>query len=158
MCRRSRFGFPCLCLLSGAMAGLVILTTAWRACGQRSERAVPPGKEPAAAPIQKQGDARAREAKQHVDWVAACLREMEAVRVGKTRGELLKVFTTEGGLSTGIARTYVHRECPYFKVDVKFKPVGRPERDAEGRVTLEESPDDTIVGISRPYLNWSVMD
>ena len=58
---------------------------------------------------------------------------------GMTRADLLKVFTTEGGLSTGLNRTYVYRECQYIKVDVDFEPVGRPARDAEGRVTLVEA-------------------
>ena len=158
MSRRGFLGFSCLFLLSGAMVGLVIFMTAWRASGQQAERAARPEKDSAAAPIQKQADQRPRETGQHVAWAAKCLRQMQAVRVGRTRGELLKVFTTEGGLSTGIARTYVHRECPYFKVDVKFKAVGRAERDAEGRVTLKESPDDAIAAISRPYLDWPVGD
>jgi hypothetical protein len=83
---------------------------------------------------------------------------MQSVKVGRTRADLLKVFTTEGGLSTGLRRTYAYRECPYFKVDVEFEPVGRPARDAEGRVTLEESDADVIKSISRPYLDWSIAD
>jgi len=75
-----------------------------------------------------------------------------------TRGRLLEVFTTEGGLSTGLQRTYVFRECPYIKVNVKFTAVGRPERDTDGRVTLEESNLDVIKEISAPYLAWSVAD
>lgn len=55
-----------------------------------------------------------------------------------TRADLLKVFTTEGGISTGLHRTYVSRDCPFFKVDVDFRAVGRPDRDGEGRVTLIE--------------------
>jgi hypothetical protein len=75
-----------------------------------------------------------------------------------TRAELLNVFTTEGGLSTGLNRTYVYRKCPYIKVDVEFKPVGRPARDKDGRVTLVEASGDVITKISRPYLEWSVLD
>jgi len=75
-----------------------------------------------------------------------------------TREDLLKTFTTEGGLSTGLHRTFVSRDCAYFKVDVEFKPVGRPDRDDNGRVTLEEGPLDVIVKISPPYLQFSIMD
>jgi hypothetical protein len=75
-----------------------------------------------------------------------------------TREDLLKVFTTEGGLSTGLRRTFVSRDCPYFKVDVQFEAVGRPSRDAGGRVTLEEGKQDIIVQISRPYLQFTVSD
>ena len=50
------------------------------------------------------------------------------------------------------------RDCPYIKVDVEFEAVGRPARDRDGRVTLEEDRRDIITKISRPYLDWSIMD
>jgi hypothetical protein len=75
-----------------------------------------------------------------------------------TRDALYQVFTTEGGLSTGLQRTFVSRDCPYFKVDVEFKAVGRPDRDGDGRVTLVEDGRDLILKISRAYLELSIMD
>lgn len=96
--------------------------------------------------------------REHTEWVAESLREMKTVRVGMTRAELLRVFATEGGLSTGLRRTYVYSECPYIKVDVEFEPVGRSARDTEGRVTLIESDEDLISQISKPYLDWSAAD
>src|SRR5215216_5792725 len=92
---------------------------------------------------------------EHNVWVAQSLKRMESVKPGMTRADLIKVFTVEGGLSTGLQRTYVYRECPYFKVDVEFAAVGRPPRDTNGRVTLVESDSDIIKSISRPYLGWS---
>ena len=68
------------------------------------------------------------------------------------RQDLLKVFTTEGGLSTRFQRTYVYAECPYIKVNVRFKAASD-----EGNVVAEE-PDDIIESISQPYLGWSAMD
>ena len=94
----------------------------------------------------------------HTEWMANSLEEMQKIKVGMTREDLLKVFTTEGGLSTDLNRTYVYRECPYIKVDVEFEPVGRPARDADGRVTLVEANEDVIKNISKPYLAWMVMD
>ena len=94
----------------------------------------------------------------HTEWIAESLKEMETITVGMTRADLLKVFTTEGGLSTGLNRTYVYRKCPYIKVEVEFEAVGRPARDGEGRVTLEEANGDVIKKISKPYLDWSVSD
>jgi hypothetical protein len=49
-----------------------------------------------------------------------------------TRKDLLRVFTTESGISTALRRTFVDRDCPYFKVDVEFTAVGRPNRDRDG--------------------------
>jgi hypothetical protein len=101
---------------------------------------------------------QASKQRDHVAWVAEALKRMQTVKPGMTRTDLLRVFTTEGGQSTGLHRTYVSRDCPYFKVDVEFKPVGRPDRDADGRVTLVEGNQDIITKISRPYLQFSIMD
>jgi hypothetical protein len=99
-----------------------------------------------------------RRSQGQMEWVAESLKEMQQIKVGMTRADLLRVFTKEGGLSTGLNRTYVYRGCPYMKVDVEFEPVGRPARDGEGRVTLEEAGEDVIKKISKPYLDWSVLD
>jgi len=95
-----------------------------------------------------------QESQIQTEWIVNSLKEMQTINVGMTRADLLKVFTTEGGVSTGLNRTYVYRECPYIKVDVKFEPVGRPARDAEGRVTLVETNEDVIKKMSKPYLDW----
>ena len=94
----------------------------------------------------------------HVDWVAETLERMETVKVGMTRGDLLKVFTTEGGLSFPLQQRFVSRDCRYFKVDVRFRAVGRPERDSDGRQTWDTLNQDVIVEISRPYLQFSILD
>jgi hypothetical protein len=86
--------------------------------------------------------------KEHTAWVANALRAMESIKVGMTRSDLMKVFTTEGGLSTTSQRTYVYRGCPYIKVDVRFAA-------SSGDKQL---PTDKITGVSRPYIEWSVMD
>ena len=85
--------------------------------------------------------------REHTKWIVSALQSMQTIKVGMTRSDLVKVFTTEGGLSAPSWRTYIYRQCPYIKVDVKF--------DASSR---EELPTDKIVEISRPYLGWSIMD
>ena len=99
-----------------------------------------------------------QKSEENTKWISDSLREMKTIEVGKTRADLLKVFTTEGGLSTGLNRTYVYRKCPYIKVDVEFEVVGRTARDAEGRVTLKEDDRDKIKSISKPYLELSIVD
>jgi hypothetical protein len=94
----------------------------------------------------------------YVAWVEEVLTRMQTIKPGMTRSSLSSIFTTEGGLSTGLRRTYVSRDCPYFKVDVEFRAVGRPDRDESGRVTLVEGDEDIIVNVSRPYLQRSIMD
>jgi|SRR5580704_4011570 hypothetical protein len=97
-------------------------------------------------------------AQDHQAWVTDALIKMQTIKPGMTRGELLKVFTTEGGTSTGLRRTFVSRNCPYFKVDVTFDAVGRPSHDSDGRDTLAEDSRDIIVTVSRPYLQFSIVD
>ena len=94
----------------------------------------------------------------HVAWVAEVLKLMQTINPGMTRKTLLTVFTTEGGLSTGLRRTFVSRDCPYFKVEVEFQAVGRPNRDENGRVTLVEANEDIILKVSTPYLQGSIKD
>jgi hypothetical protein len=95
---------------------------------------------------------RSQEEQGHVKWVEASLREMETIKVGMTRADLLKVFMEEGGISTRTQRTYVYRHCSYFKVTVEFKPVENE------RGFLGDPSTDKIVKISEPFLQWSVLD
>jgi hypothetical protein len=80
--------------------------------------------------------------------ISDILKECESIKPGMTRADLLKVFTTEGGLSTQTWRTFVHSRCPYIKVDVEFAPT----------TSKQEQPTDIITKISKPYLAWSIGD
>jgi len=84
-------------------------------------------------------------------WIAASLTDMQSIKPGMTRGDLLKIFTTEGGISNRTWRRYVYRRCGFTKVDVEFAPAGDPKSTAE-------NPADRITKISKPFLEWSVMD
>jgi hypothetical protein len=90
----------------------------------------------------------------HVAWVTEVLGQIETIKPGMTRKVLLTVFTTEGGLYTALHRTFVARDCPYFKVDVEFQATGRADRDA----VLVEGEEDVILKISRPYLQFGHSD
>jgi len=99
-----------------------------------------------------------KQSSEHVAWVAEVLQRLYTIRPGMTRKTLLTVVTTEGGLSTGLRRTFVSRDCPFFKVDVEFQAVGRPDRDVNGRVTLVEGDEDVVLKVSTPYLQLSHFD
>ncbi len=95
----------------------------------------------------------------HEAWVGQVLQEMETVKTGMTRAELLRIFTTEGGLSTGLNRRFVSRDCPYFKVVMSnLGPWAGQIETATIRVTLVEDPRDVIVKISQPFLEYSIKD
>jgi hypothetical protein len=89
---------------------------------------------------------------EHTQWIAESLKEMQTIKVGVARADLLKVFAEEGGISTRSQRRYVYRECRYIKVDVKFEPTSTPEEK------LTEHPEDRIIEISKPFLEWSITD
>jgi hypothetical protein len=82
--------------------------------------------------------------------IADVLKECQTIKPGMTRAEISKVFTTEGGISTAKHRTYAFRGCPYIKVDVDFT-LSDSKQD-------EERQTDIIAKISKPYLDWSVID
>ena len=88
----------------------------------------------------------------HNKWLAESLAEIRVIVPGMTRAELLRVFTTEGGLRSPSKGTYASRKSPYIKVDVEF----RPTRAINQRPV--ESPDDEIRSISRPYLAEPTID
>ncbi len=88
----------------------------------------------------------------HAAWVAKVLRDIQTVKPGMLREDLLKICTEEGGLSTCSQRRYVHRACPLIKVDVKFDC-----GDTEAK-SPQEHPKDKITQISTPFLEWPIMD
>jgi len=79
-------------------------------------------------------------------WIAKVLKQIDSIHPGMSRRDLQSTFTTEGGISTRVQRTYVYKGCPYIKVDVVFSDAGATEAE------------DRIVSISSPYLAFSVMD
>ena len=103
-----------------------------------------------AAAILPSSESRATD--EHTEWITKSLKEIESVKVGMTRADLLRVFKEEGGISTRRRRRYVYHDCPYIKVDVEFEPVGDPENK------VSESPRDKIIKISKPFLEWSILD
>ena len=102
--------------------------------------------------------AQGQSTQDHVAWVAGILKRMGTITPGMTRRSLLAVFTTEGGLSTRSRRTFVSRDCPFFKVDVEFQPLNQMNQQENGRAGLVERSEDIILTISAPYLQFSVID
>jgi hypothetical protein len=99
-------------------------------------------------------EAQSCTAAQRDAWFSKALKDVQSIRVGMTRGDLLKVFTVPGGFSgpRKLRGTYAYKGSPYIKVDVEFSPAAAP--DTNGR----ESPSDVIKAISRPYLAGPAYD
>jgi len=94
---------------------------------------------------------------EHIQWIDQVMRSIATIQPGMTRKDLGKVLGGEGGLSSRTRRRYVYIHCPHIKVDVDFFPVEDPHARSE-KVSREESPDDVIVKVSQPFLQYSIMD
>ena len=73
-------------------------------------------------------------------WVAKCLEDFQKIKPGMTLTEARVKLQPDGGLTSGGTARYVHRECPYFKID------------------LELGKDEAIVKVSKPYLEAPDID
>lgn len=90
--------------------------------------------------------------KEHTEWIESVLRSVDAIQPGMTRKELSSMFVEQGGgLWNRSQRVYIFRQCPYIKIEVRFAPVpkGGPN---------DELPEDKIVEVSKPYLQYFVAD
>lgn len=89
----------------------------------------------------------------HTRWIEDVIRSISTIKPGMTRKDLLQLFREDGGLSSRVNGRYVYRHCPNIKVDVQFSPVdeGYSERN-------DLHPDDKMIKISRPYLEYPIFD
>ena len=85
-------------------------------------------------------------------WIAEAIVEIQSLKTGMTRADLLKVFTEEGGISSRIQQTFVYRRSPYIKVDVTFQI-----QEANDALSGDKNTD-VITSISKPYLEWPIVD
>jgi len=116
---------------------LLLLATAIASSGQKS---INPAQSPSEIDLA------------HTKWIDSVMSSILTIKPGAARKDLLRVFKEEGGLSTRTRRTYVYKGCPYIKVDVKFAPLGNEDDE------FTEMPEDKVITVSRPYLEYSVTD
>lgn len=91
---------------------------------------------------------RSEPADQHHQWLRNCLAEIEQIKIGSTREDLLQVFKESGGFWFRTSGTYIYRKCPYILLDVEFKLIADKHDRSHGR------PTDTITKLSKPYLGY----
>ena len=85
------------------------------------------------------------------------LEEVSSIQAGMSRADLLRIFTTEGGISTRDEQRYVYRRCPYIKVRVNFRRPADADDDWGGAPEAEWSGD-VIQSISKPFLENPIAD
>ena len=85
------------------------------------------------------------------------LKDVSSIQAGMSRQDLLRIFTTEGGLFTRDEQRYVYRRCPYIKVSVNFRRPADADDDWGGAPEAEWSGD-IIQSISKPFLEYTISD
>lgn len=85
-------------------------------------------------------------------FIEESLKDINQIKIGMTRDDLHKIFKEEGGISSRTQKRFVYGKCRYIKIDVKFEPVGGIETNTN------ESYDDKIIEISKPYLEYTIVD
>jgi len=85
--------------------------------------------------------------------ISDILTECQKITPGTTRAELMKLFTTEGGGASPWRRIFVHRRCHFIKVEIEFTL-----SDPKNPKQEDGLPTDTVSKISKPYLEWTVLD
>jgi hypothetical protein len=87
--------------------------------------------------------------------VKEALNDSSHIKAGMTRAEVEKSFRADGGLQffskSGSTTRYVYRKCELIKIDVKFEA-------AVVSQTGSWSPNDIVVSVSKPYLEYPFSD
>ena len=86
---------------------------------------------------------------QHGQWIEMVMNSFSAIKPGTARKDLPHSVVSDGGLSFRTQGRFVYRHCRYIKVDIEFQAVD--ERS-------EFSPEDKVVKVSRPYLEYPFSD
>jgi hypothetical protein len=86
------------------------------------------------------------------EWVFKCLEDMNSLKAGCTRAEVLEKFAPCGGIATRTSQQFYYGACRYFVIDVTFKAVQNPD----DRTT--EDPSDIVVEVSKPRVEIPPMD
>ncbi len=84
--------------------------------------------------------------------VTRAIDAVNRIKTGMLRSDVEKEFRLEGGLFSRNQTFYVYRICPYIKVKVTF------ELDPSYKDFVTGSPKDRVQSVSKPYLEYSVMD
>jgi hypothetical protein len=85
----------------------------------------------------------------HTEWIEHVVRVVSNIKPGMTRQSLSRSFERDGGLQFRSHGRYAYKHCHYIKVDIEFSNVDD---------SPDLSPDDKIVNVSRPYLEYPISD
>lgn len=92
--------------------------------------------------------------KQKQAWACQCvleaLTDIEKIKVGMKRKDLDQIFSPDGGISSISRETFIYKPCNFIKVGIRFAVTDKNQR------VPKFDPEDEIVEISKPYLDYPV--
>jgi len=86
--------------------------------------------------------------KDYSHWLQMSLIEIQTIRVGMTRGDLLKLFTPDSGFGAG--GRFRYQKSWMIAIDVTFATNNGDPEKTQSR--------DVITSISKPYLDFPAYD
>jgi hypothetical protein len=95
------------------------------------------------------GAADTKHDEEHTQWIQQVVNSISSIQVGNSRRSLSGLFEEDGGMQFREHGRYVYKQCPFIKIDIEFFAADRGDR---------ESPNDKIVKVSRPYLEYPSAD
>jgi hypothetical protein len=79
------------------------------------------------------------------------MKAFDELKAGDTRAKLEQEFESDGGITGPKQSRYKFKKCPYIKIDVEFSRKGESD-------WMDYLPTDTVVHISKPYLQYPIYD
>ena len=90
------------------------------------------------------------------DQLEALIKEVLEVagnlKEGSIRSEVERDFTLDGGIQFRGTSRYMFKKCHFIKIEVTFS------KDERAGTWIDGSPEDRVVTVSKPYLEYPVMD
>jgi len=90
----------------------------------------------------------------HAKWVEMCLKDLESIKVGMTRGEIEGKLSKDGGLQSVSPFRFAHPACASFKIDVQFDF----KRNPSDQNRAVWGKDDKATKVSKPYIERPFLD
>lgn len=87
---------------------------------------------------------------EHTKWIREVIDTVDAIKPGMTGADLQGLFDEDGGIQFRTQGTYGYKSCRYIKIDVTFAPADNDP--------LTFRPQDKILKVSRPYLEYPTKD
>jgi len=85
------------------------------------------------------------------EFIKQALKTVGELKIGDTRANLERYFRSDGGMQYSKPERYVYKKCPFIKIDVEFSL-------KRGNSWPTLSPEDTLISVSKPYLEYPFYD